>query len=410
MKTNHDQSSIITEKYEVLKPMLSEPLRRLWAAVEARALGRGGVTLVSRATGLSRTTITSGLAELRQPGGANTEPIRRNRRRPGGGRKRLVEKDSALLAALDRLVEPTTRGDPQCPLRWTCKSTRLLAAELRRQGWRIGDRTVANLLKELDYSLQSTRKTREGTDHPDRDAQFRYIHDRVLAFQLMDQPVISIDANKKEHVGNFSNHGKEWQPTGNPEQVNVHDFPQPDLGKAIPYGVYDVTMNQGWVSVGVDHDTSQFAGATIRRWWEMMGREVYPHAQELLIIADGGGSNGVRSRLWKVIVQELADLLDLRISICHFPPGTSKWNKIEHRMFCWITKNWRGRPLSSLEVIVHLIGSTTTEAGLEVKAAIDRGTYPIGISISDEELKQVRIVRDDFHGEWNYAILPRKSK
>ena len=387
---------------------MNERMRRLWAAAEALALPRGGITLVSEATGLSRTTIWSGVRELRRqadlpPGAVVTEGIRR----PGGGRPYLEDVDPTLARDLEALVEPTARGDPQSPLRWTCKSTRTLAEELTRLGHRVSYQTVALLLHALGYSLQANRKTREGSSHPDRNAQFEHINARVKAFQRRGQPVVSVDTKKKEMIGDFKNGGREWQPAGQPEPVRAKDFLDKKLGKVIPYGVYDLTCNAGWVSVGIDHDTARFATATLRRWWGEMGQDVYPRAEQLLITADGGGSNGSRSRLWKVALQQLADDLGLRISVCHFPPGTSKWNTIEHRMFCHITKNWRGRPLVSRAVVVELIGHTTTKAGLQVQAELDGNSYPTGIKVTDEELAAVRIKKDTFHGEWNYTILPR---
>jgi len=400
---------VITAKYTSLEPVLDERARRLWAAVEARALGRGGITRVAEATGLSRVTIRAGLKEL-DPSGTPTgrEPATGRLRRPGSGRKPLVDQDPILLRDLETLVDPVTRGDPMSPLRWTCKSAAKLAAELRAKGHAVSERTVNRLLHALDYSLQSNRKTIEGKSHPDRDAQFQYINRRVKAFQRQGQPVVSVDAKKKELVGQFRNGGREWQPKGQPEEVEVYDFAKKDRGKVIPYGIYDQTIKNGWVSVGVDHDTAEFAVETLRRWWRNMGSQVYPHAKQLLITADGGGSNGRRCRLWKVELQALADEIGLRISVCHFPPGTSKWNKIEHRMFCHITENWRGRPLVSREVAVNLIGHTTTKTGLSIRSELDEGSYPTGRKVSDEQMKGLVIERDKFHGEWNYTILPRQ--
>jgi Rhodopirellula transposase DDE domain len=403
----------IRAKFESLRPFLDERRRRLWAATEALALGRGGVTVVAQATALRRNTIQAGIRELqtRAPVAAG-EPVLagpdRRVRAPGGGRKALTAHDPALLRELEALVEPVTRGDPMSPLRWTCKSTRQLATELGRQGHRVSHQTVAELLHALDYSLQGNRKTKEGTAHPDRDAQFTYLNAQVRACQERGQPVISVDTKKKELVGDFKNGGREWRPAGQPEPVRVHDFVDRELGKAIPYGVYDWATNQGWVSVGTDHDTPAFAVQSVRRWWEEMGRPVYPQATELLITADGGGSNSSRARLWKTELQHLADETGLRITVCHFPPGTSKWNKIEHRMFCHITQNWRGRPLVSHEVIVRLIGSTTTQAGLTIRADLDPGTYPIGVKVTDAALAAVRLEPADFHGDWNYTIVPRQ--
>ena len=400
----HEQT--VRTKYQALKPELDERGRRVWAATEAVSLGHGGVAAVARATGLAESTIRLGKRELAKRS-KRLKTTRRLRHR-GGGRKPLTTQDQDLLKALDALVEPTTRGDPMSPLRWTCKSTRRLAKELCREGHPVSHTKVGPLLKELDYSLQATRKTREGASHPDRNAQFEHINARVKDFQQRGQPVVSVDTKKKERVGDFANGGREYQPRGSPERVRVYDFIDKHLGKAIPYGVYDMTQNCGWVSVGVDHDTAEFAVATLQRWWQQMGQRMYPQAQQLLITADGGGSNGSRLRLWKVAVQKFSDATGLEISVCHFPPGTSKWNKIEHRLFCQITENWRGRPLLSLEVIVNLIANTTTDAGLQVKAALDLNSYKTGKKVSDEELAQVNLYPAEFHGnDWNYVIKPR---
>jgi Rhodopirellula transposase DDE domain len=396
----------IRAKYIALSPVMDERVRRHWAATEAMALGWGGITIAARATGLARNTIATGVRELAQRGTRSNVSIDVRLRRPGGGRKPIAETDPLLLRALEELVDPATRGHPESPLRWTCKSTAKLAKQLTQENHPVTDRTVARLLKQAGYSLQANRKTREGSSHPDRNAQFEYINKQVSAFQRRNQPVISVDTKKKELVGEFKNPGQEWQPKGEPETVNVHDFPDKNLGKAIPYGVYDLASNEGWVSVGIDHDTAQFAAASIQRWWTEMGSQRFPHASELLITADGGGSNSSRNRLWKKSLQELADELDLTLRVCHFPPGTSKWNKIEHRLFCFITKNWRGRPLTTYEVIVNLIASTTTKTGLVVRAAIDSNEYETGVTVSDEELARVRIRRAKFHGEWNYTIKP----
>jgi len=382
-------------------------MRRQWSAAEARDFGWGGVTLVAKATGLSRTTITAGLRELELPRGERAEEAQRVRR-PGGGRKSLIQRDPELVMALETLIEPGTRGDPESALRWTCKSTRRLADELSRQKHSVSARSVAMLLKIAGYSLQANRKTREGDGHPDRDAQFEYINDRVRHFLKCGQPAISVDTKKKELVGDFSNAGREWQPKGEPEKVRVHDFLDKSLGKAIPYGVYDMGNNQGWVSVGIDHDTAQFAVNSIRCWWKRMGHRRFPRAKKLLITADGGGSNGHRSRLWKVSLQKLADELGIQLHICHFPPGTSKWNKIEHRLFSFITQNWRGRPLVNLETVVNLIGGTRTRTGLVVKSTVDKNQYDTEIKVSDEELAQLRLKRHEFHGDWNYTLSPRK--
>jgi hypothetical protein len=397
-------AAAIQRKFEALARMVDERTRRLVAAAEALAVGFGGVSLVARASGLSRGTVTRGLAELKAgPKPAGGERIRRK----GAGRKRTVEQDPTLKRDLEVLVEPVTRGHPETPLRWTCKSVRQLAAELQGKGHQTSHRMVAELLHGMDYSLQANRKTLEGASHPDRDAQFHHISHRIREFQASRQPVISVDTKKKELVGPFKNNGRELRPKGDPEKVRVHDFVVPELGRAAPYGVYDVTRNAGWVSVGVDHDTSAFAVQSIRRWWESMGREAYPTARKLLITADSGGSNGARVRLWKLELQKLADETGLEISICHLPPGTSKWNKIEHRLFSFISQNWRGKPLVSHQVIVNLIAATTTKTGLRVRAELDPGKYPGGIKVSDKEVAAIRIERDEFHGEWNYTIRPR---
>lgn len=393
--------------YRNLAPEMDERMRRQWAAAEARELGRGGVSLVARACGMSRTTITAGLRELNLPLFQRQAEAMRVRR-PGGGRRPLAETDPELLTALERLIDPATRGDPMSPLRWTCKSTRKLAEELASQRHPVSAPTVAALLRQAGYSLQANAKTREGRGHADRDAQFQHINGMVRRFLDRSQPAISVDTKKKELVGDFKNGGREWHPQGRPDEVRVHDFLDPELGKAIPYGVYDILNNQGWVSVGIDHDTAQFAANSIRRWWREMGQSRFPRAGELLITADGGGSNGHRSRLWKVALQELADDLGLRLRVCHFPPGTSKWNKIEHRLFSFITQNWRGRPLVSHQAIVSLIAATTTEAGLVVKAALDTNHYQTRIKVTDEELERLRIKPDPFHGDWNYIVSPRR--
>lgn len=396
----------IRSKYVALCPALDERLRRQWAAAEASSLGWGGISAVAAATGLARNTIAAGLRDLKarreRPDVLGEQRVRR----PGAGRKRVAEIDPGLLTALEALVDPVTRGHPESPLKWTSKSTAKLAAELTRQEYAVTDRTVATLLKEAGYSLQANRKTREGSRHPDRNAQFEYINQQVLAFQKRRQPVISVDTKKKELVGEFKNAGQEWRPHGQPVEVKVHDFPDKMRGKAIPYGVYDLASNEGWVSVGINHDTAEFAAASIRRWWQEMGAERFPKATQLMITADGGGSNSSRNRLWKKSLQMLANDLGLKLHVCHFPPGTSKWNKIEHRLFCFITKNWRGRPLTSYEVIVNLIASTTTKTGLVVRAAIDTQHYETGIAVSDDELAQLKITPAQFHGEWNYTIRP----
>jgi hypothetical protein len=404
----HDAMTIerIRDKYGALAGVMDERLRRQWAAAEASALGWGGISAISRATGMSRNTILSGVRELEQRRQQPEEPVSNYLRRAGAGRKPITHTDPELMHALESLVDPVTRGHPESPLRWTCKSTAKLAEELTRQHHPVTDRTVATLLKQAGYSLQANRKTREGSSHPDRNAQFEYINDAARAFHRRGQPVISVDTKKKELVGEFKNPGQEWQPQGQPEKVKVHDFPDKNLGKAIPYGVYDLASNEGWVSVGIDHDTAEFAAASIRRWWTEMGSQRFPRATELLITADGGGSNSSRNRLWKKSLQTLANDLGMRLRVCHFPPGTSKWNKIEHRLFCFITKNWRGRPLTSYEVIVNLIASTTTKTGLTVRAAIDDRPYETGIEVSDEEIAQLAIKPAKFHGNWNYSIEP----
>jgi hypothetical protein len=400
---------VLRQKYELLSPLMTERMRRQWAACEAMSLPRGGFALVSQATGLSRTTLWAGKRELQLQSRLAAEDLPPQRiRRAGGGRHLIEVDDPTLLHDLEGLLEATTRGDPQSPLLWTCKSTRNLAEELNRLGHRVSHVTVAALLHDLDYSLQVNRKTKEGSSHPDRDAQFEYINQQVRAFQKRGQPVVSVDTKKKELVGDFRNAGREWHRQGHPEKVRAKTFPDEQLGEVIPGGVYDLTYNQGWVSVGVDHNTAAFAKETIRRWWQEMGLPLYPNAAELLVTVDGGGSNSSRSRLWKVGLQALADDLGLRITVCHFPPGTSKWNKIEHRMFCHITQNWRGKPLRSRAVVVNLIGNTKTRSGLKVRAALDTNSYPTGIEVSDEELAAVKIKRAEFHGEWNYTILPRQ--
>jgi transposase len=393
----------IRQRFSQLGAWLDERTRRLWAAAESTAHGRGGISLVARASGVSRRAIAVGVAELQE------KPDRSHRvrlpvRQKGGGRKKAALKDPQLLIDLEKLLEPVTRGDPQSPLRWTCKSVRSLAIELRAQGHEVSHMLVAELLHEQKYSLQANRKTKEGTSHPDRNAQFEYINAKATEFLKSGRPAISVDAKKKEQVGEYRNGGREWRPKGQPESVQVHDFAKQ---KDTPYGVYDLGRNAGWVSVGTDHDTSAFAVESIRRWWNMMGQEAYPDARHLLITADGGGSNGSRVRLWKLELQKLADETALEISVCHFPPGTSKWNRIEHRLFSFITKNWRGKPLVSHEVIVNLIAATTTRTGLRVQSELDTGNYPRGIKVRKQEFAAIQLQRDPFHGEWNYTITPR---
>lgn len=406
---NAEQIERIRQKYVALAPVMDERMRRQWAAIEASGMGWGGVAAVAQATGLVRNTIKTGMREVEHRVAHPEEPVEDRIRRPGGGRKRLTKTDPHLLEALEALVDPVTRGDPESPLRWTCKSTAKLAEELRRQDHPVSDRTVATMLKEAGYSLQANRKTREGTQHPDRNAQFEHINDEVTTFLRQRQPVISVDTKKKELVGDFHNAGREWLPKGQPDEVRVHDFMDKKLGKAIPYGVYDLASNQGWVSVGITKDTARFAVASIRRWWHEMGAARFPRARKLMITADGGGSNSSRNRLWKVSLQQLADEIQIPLHVCHFPPGTSKWNKIEHRLFCFITKNWRGRPLESHQTVVQLISNTTTDAGLIVRAALDPTEYETGIKVSDEELARVNLKRAEFHGEWNYTIRPHRK-
>jgi hypothetical protein len=397
----------ITQRFELVSPFLDERTRRVWAAAEATSLGHGGVTAVAQATGVSRRAVAVGLKELADPAAHADRPHGRIRK-PGAGRKKAVDKDATLLADLESLVEPVTRGDPESALRWTCKSVRKLSEELNRMGHQTSHQLVADLLVELGYSLQANRKTTEGaSQHPDRNAQFEYIHSQVQTHQAAHQPVISVDTKKKELVGDFANGGRELRPQGDPEPVRVHDFVIPELGRACPYGVYDVTGNVGWVNVGIDHDTAAFAVASIRDWWHSMGRTTYPQAGALLITADGGGSNGYRVRLWKRELQALADETGLSITVCHLPPGTSKWNRIEHRLFSFITQNWRGKPLVSHEVIVNLIAATTTRAGLVVRSKLDANRYPKGVKVPDKEMALLQLERHAFHGEWNYTIQPR---
>jgi Rhodopirellula transposase DDE domain len=398
----------VQSKYELFLPYLNERTRRIWAAIEANALGYGGVTAVAQATGLNRNTITVGMRELQEHQGKPlASALPQHIRKPGAGRKRLEKVDQSLLTDLESLVEPTTRGDPESPLRWTCKSVNKLAEQLQNLGHQVCPKTVYTLLCSMDYSLQSNRKTREGKDHPDRDQQFQHIADTVQQFQQFHRPVISVDTKKKELIGNFKNNGQEWEPKQHPVQVNMHDFKDDELGKAIPYGVYDISFNQGWVSVGIDHDTAEFAVESIRHWWYQMGKQLYPRSKHLLITADCGGSNGNRTRLWKLKLQELADEVGMTIHVCHFPPGTSKWNKIEHRMFCHITQNWRGRPLSSRQVVVNLISQTTTTEGLKIRAMLDENSYNTGVEVSDQEFNAIALHKKRFHGDWNYQIKPR---
>lgn len=397
----------IRQLFRLVGPFLDERMRRLLAAAGSEAIGYGGASAVSRATGISRRAIVVGQKELLRKPAPDEERGRGRIRRAGGGRKKLVEQDPTLAAELERLVDPVTRGDPESALRWTCKSVRKLAQELQQRGHRVSYQTVAELLHALDYSLQANRKTLEGSHHPDRNAQFEYINEQVRRYLAAGQPVISVDTKKKELVGDFKNGGREVQPKGHPEKVRVHDFEIPALGKVAPYGVLDLAQNAAWVSVGVDHDTAAFAVQSIRRWWYLMGRWTYPRARRLLITADSGGSNGARLRLWKWELQQLADETGLQVAVCHFPPGTSKWNKIEHRLFSFISQNWRGKPLVSHEVIINLIAATTTATGLRVRSELDPNKYPAGIKVSDQQMTEIHLKRDPFHGEWNYRILPR---
>ena len=397
--------SQLQQKFAPLWPLLDERTRRLMAASEARALGHGGVSLVSRACGLSRKAITKGQWEIEE----GTVPSLGRIRRPGGGRRKILDHDPRLLGALDRLIDPETRGDPESPLRWICKSTRTLAAQLTRRKHPVSHMKVAQLLREQGYSLQGNRKTEEGGDHPDRDAQFRHINTQVKRALAKGVPVISVDTKKKELVGNYENGGRQWLPAKQPVKVNGHDFPQPDIPRAYPYGVYDVERNRGFVNVGTNHDTGAFAVASIRGWWRAEGRRLYPKTRDLLITADAGGSNGWRLRLWKLELQKLADETGLALSVCHFPPGTSKWNKIEHRLFSFISSNWRGEPLRDYETIVRLIARTTTAKGLKVTCRLDRRKYPTGRKVTDEEMKRVNLERNKFHGDWNYTIRPQST-
>lgn len=396
---------MIKERYVLISPYLDERQRRLYLAAEAKVIGRGGISIVSRMTGVSRAAISAGYEEYEEVKDKKL-PLGRVRRE-GGGRKKRVETDVTLKSDLEALIDPVTRGDPESPLRWTCKSVRNLSDELNRTGHKTSHRMVAELLHEMGYSLQANRKTLEGESHPDRNAQFEFINQKAKEFQSIGQPVISVDTKKKELVGNFKNSGKELRPKGDPEEVLVHDFKIPELGRVAPYGIYDMTHNIGWVNVGIDHDTSAFAVESIRRWWCSMGSGLYPDAKHLMVTADGGGSNGYRIRLWKLELQKLADETGLSIQVNHFPPGTSKWNKIEHRLFSFISQNWRGKPLISHEVIVQLIAATRNKTGLKVECQLDTNIYPKAIKVSDSEMDKINIQRGAFHGEWNYTISPR---
>ena len=396
----------IRAKYRALLPTFSERMRRLWAGTEARVLGHGGIAVVARATGLARNTVVRGLKELDQDSPLDPARVRCS----GAGRKRKALLNPSLKDALERLVEPVTRGDPESPLRWTSKSTRILARELNAGGYSVSHVLVADLLHEMEYSLQANRKTMEGTSHPDRNAQFEHINAEVRRRMSANQPIISVDTKKKELIGRFKNGGRQWRPKGNPERVNVHDFLDKEKGKAIPYGVYELGRNVGWVSVGIDHDTARFAVATIRRWWRELGRKAYPKAGQLMITADSGGSNGSRLRLWKWELQRFADFSGLTISVSHLPPGTSKWNKIEHRLFSFISQNWRGQPLLTHAAIVSLIANTRTTTGLKVRCVLDTNSYPAKTVVTDKQMAQLQLTRADFHGDWNYTIHPRAHK
>jgi transposase len=406
MKKEQRQTVVaqIKGRYQIISPYLTERTRRIWAASEALSIGRCGTTLVCEATGISRVTITKGKTEAKGTITSELTCIRR----PGGGRKPLKSYAPQLFEDLNTLIDPYTRGDPESPLRWTCKSTYKIAQALQIQGHRISQRTVYAILKDWGYSLQSNRKREEGAQHPDRNAQFRCINRLVKIFQYYGQPVISVDTKKKENIGNFANAGQEWEKRKQPRTVNTYDFPDKDKGKACPYGVFDLIHNEGWMNIGISYDTAEFAVESIRRWWKRMGQLHYPYATALLITADGGGSNGYRLRLWKCELQQLANELGLSIRICHFPPGTSKWNKIEHRMFSFVTKNWRGRPLDSLATVVNLIANTTSKKGLYIKADVDINAYEKGIAVSDEQMASLNIKRAKFHGEWNYRIMPQE--
>jgi transposase len=407
METEHRQelTSKINQRYGIICAHLSERGKRIWAASEAITIGRGGDTIVCEATGISRVTISKGKKEIKD--GVVADPMQI--REAGGGRKRLKDSNPDIIKELDIMIDPFTRGDPESPLRWTCKSTYNLAAALQGKGYKISQRTVYTLLQEMGYSMQANRKKMEGKQNPDRDAQFRFINSKVRRFQKRGCPVISVDAKKKENIGKYKNQGREWEKKGQPTTVNTYDFPDKDKGKACPYGIFDMTRNEGWGNVGISRDTAEFAVESIRRWWFGMGRFRYPKATCLLITADGGGSNGYRIRLWKREIQRLSNELGMAIEVCHFPPGTSKWNKIEHQMFSFVSKNWRGKPLDSIGTIVNLISNTTTKKGLTIEAEVDKNEYEKGIKVSDEEMDMLNIERDVFHGEWNYKIMPHKG-
>ncbi len=399
------QGRAARQRYREMAPVLNEQSRRRFVALEARALGRGGVSLMARISGLARSTIYHGLLDIRHKVSAPAGRIRN----PGGGRKKKPIEDASLVSDLKGLVEPVTRGDPMQPLLWTTRSLRNLVRELAKKGHKVCPTVVGALLRGMGYRLQANSKTREGSKHIDREAQFQYINTQAKAFLAAHEPVISVDTKKKELVGNFKNNGREWRRKGRPELVNVHDFIDPKLSRAVPYGVYDITNNVGWISVGTDHDTASFAVHAIRRWWRTMGKKRHPTATRLMISADGGGSNGYRVRLWKVELQKLADALKLPITVCHLPPGTSKWNKIEHRLFSFITINWRGKPLRSYRTIVQLIAATTTDTGLKVRAELDENKYPKGVKVPDAQLAAVNLFPHSFHGDWNYTIAPNRK-
>lgn len=403
---NKDIILNLREKYKLISVHLNERTRRIWSASEAKSFGHGGVSVVSEATGIARVTIHAGINELNNKRKLEPERIRKY----GGGRKRLTDKDPEILADLERILEPSIRGDPESSLRWTCKSTRNLADEINKNGYRVSDRKICDLLAELGYSLQANFKTNEGKDHPDRDDQFLYIYKKVKLFQREKQPVISVDTKKKELIGNYKNNGREWREKGEPLKVNGHDFPDPNVPKAAPYGVYDITENKGWVSVGISSDTAEFAVASIKRWWVKMGKKRYPEAKKLYITADSGGSNSSRSRLWKYELQKLSNKCNLAIHVSHFPPGTSKWNNIEHKMFSYISINWRGQPLTDYNVIVNLIGNTKTKSGLEIMAELDKNNYQKGLKVSNDLFEKIKLFKCKFHGEWNYIIRPQSVK
>lgn len=405
-----EKQRILRTHYERIRPFLDERGRRMWAANEAIRFGKGGIRAVAEALGMSPMTVIAGVKELRGGLHEGTDANVRRQRRSGGGRKSITHRYPSIVRAIEEIVDPGTRGDPMGPLKWTCKSLENIREELGKGGYNVCATTIGKILREqLEYSLQGLKKTKEGSSHEDRNAQFEYLNRKCKEFQNRHQPVISVDTKKKELVGDFKNGGREWRPKGRPEEVRGHDFKDKELGKAIPYGIYDIGRNEGWVSVGIDHDTAQFAVQSIHSWWRQMGQQTYPDATELLITADAGGSNGYRTKLWKRELQRLADETRLAITVCHLPPGTSKWNKIEHRMFCHITQNWRGRPLMSLDTIVNLIADTRTTKGLTIHSELDQNSYDKGIKISDEEMAQLQISREKFHGEWNYSIHPRNA-